>query len=488
MKKINQLFLLLLLITTAACTQQPSNYTGQYPDNVREILVNKCATAGCHNATSYEGAGGLRLDTWDALFSGAANGAVAIPYSAANSSMLYFINTDPTKGPVLTPQMPLNNAPLSATEYNIIQNWIAAGAPDKTGAIPYGTDAQGRQKYYVTQQGCDLIAVVDAATGNIMRYIKVGMIDESIEVPHCVRFTSDGRYAYVSFTKGQYLQKIDVNTDAVVANMFLGTGGWNLFRISPDDKNMVICDFDNGVIQYIDLQTMAIARTFYGDFTNPHGVESNPAFDTFFVTSQYGNVVYQLTFKSPPKSITLDGKEATNSNSSYNPHEIIMAPDHSRYFVTCQNSNEVRVMDAHTNQLIKAIPVGAFPQEFAMAHTQPYLFVSCEEDVTAAYPKFKGTVYVINYNTLEIVTSIQGPFYQIHGIALDEQRNHLIIVSRNLEIAGPAPHHTSECGGRDGYYNIYDMTTFQPVDGRRYESSVDPYSADIRFKGAVSSK
>jgi DNA-binding beta-propeller fold protein YncE len=483
MKRVLRLLLVLLVMTTAACTQKPSDYSGQYPDNVREILVNKCATAGCHNAISNQGAGGLRLDTWNALFSGAANGSVIIPYSVGNSSLLYFINTDANQGPVLEPQMPLNNAPLSASEYAIIKNWIANGSPDKTGAIPYGSDAQGRQKIYLTQQGCDLIAVIDAATGNIMRYIEVGMTP-NIEVPHCVRFTSDGRYAYVSFTKGEYLQKIDVNTDAIVANIYLGVGGWNLFKISPDDKKILVCDFDGGMIKYLDLETQTVQRTFY-DFINPHGVESNPTFDTFFVTSQFGNIVYQITFKALPTVITIDGKEPTNANTSYNPHEIIMSPDHSKYFLTCQNSNEVRVMDAHTNQLLKVIPVGAFPQEFALAHNQPYLFVSCEEDVTAAYPKFRGTVYVINYNTLEVVTSIEGPFYQIHGITVDEQRNQLLIASRNLLTTGPAPHHTSECGGRNGYYNLYDMNTFKSVNGKRYEATVDPYSADVRFKGAA---
>jgi hypothetical protein len=91
-------------------------------------------------------------------------------------------------------------------------------------------------------------------------------------------------------------------------------------------------------------------------------------------------------------------------------------------------------------------------------------------------------VYVIDYRTLEIISRIPGPFYQIHGITVDDRSRSLYIASRNLLGEGPAPHHTSECGGRNGYYNIYNSSTFLPYNGRRYESTVDPYSADIRFK------
>ncbi len=77
---------------------------------------------------------------------------------------------------------------------------------------------------------------------------------------------------------------------------------------------------------------------------------------------------------------------------------------------------------------------------------------------------------------------IYGPFYQIHGIAIDDQNGLIYIASRNLQTSGPAPHHTSVCGGRNGYYSIYDLNTFLPHDSKRYESTVDPYSADVRFK------
>lgn len=483
MKKVLPSFFCIAVLMLTSCTTVPTNYAGQYPDEVRVILERKCATAGCHNDKSYANAANLRLDKWNHLFEGGGTGSVLIPYNTTNSSLLYFINTDSAQGPVLLPQMPLNAPPLSAGEYATIKAWVAAGAPDKVGNVPFAGNPSGRQKVYITQQGCDLIAVIDAATNLIMRYINIGKT-LNIEVPHCVRFSPDGRYAYVSFTQGRYLQKIDASTDEVVGDVLLGNGSWNLFQISPDGKRMLVSDFeDKGMLKLINLEKMEVLDpyTIY-DVVTPHGIASTPGFDTFFVTSQYGNTVYRITLRGGVKRISIDENESGFVNQTRDPHEIMMSPDHSRYFLTCQASNEIRVMDAHTDQLLKVIPVGSFPQEMALSTSKPYIFVTCEEEVTPEFPNFKGCVYVINYKTMELVKRIPGPFYQIHGITVDDKNGKVYVASRNVSVKGPAPHHTSQCAGRNGYYNVYDLNTLQPATNRRFESTVDPYSADVRFK------
>lgn len=466
----------------ASCQQKPTNYVGQYPDDIAEIMVNRCATAGCHNERSNQNAASLRLDKWENLFRGSTSGSVIIPYYSANSSLTYFINTDPNLGPVLAPTMPINGAPLTAAEYQRIKSWIDAGAPDKMGNIPFAQDPSTRQKIYISQQGCDLIAVVDAQSSLIMRYIKVGKA-LGIEVAHCLRFSPDGRYCYVVFTNGLYMQKIDAATDAIIGEVYLGPGSWNILHVSDDGKNILTTDYSNtnAKVKLIDAEKMEVLQV-YEDFVSPHSIASNPTFDTFLITSQFGNTVYRLTRRGAVRRFSIDGNEPNYLNQTYDPHEIIMSPDRSKYFVTCQASNEVRVMDANRHTLLKVIPVGTFPQEFAMSRSKPYLFVTCEEDVTPEFPGFRGSVYVIDYNTLEIVKRIPGPFFQIHGIAVDDRYGKVYIASRNLLTSGPAPHHTSECGGRNGYYSVLDLNTLNLVSARRYESSVDPYSADSRFK------
>lgn len=470
---------------------------GGFPDAVGKIIVAKCATEGCHNAASYMNSAGLRLDSWQHLFEGGNSGAEVIPYSAEFSPLLYFVNTDPKLGIVATPTMPydptgVNANKLSTDEYNTLKDWIVNGAQDRDGNIAFSTDAETRQKIYLTQQGCDLVAVIDVATNLVMRYIKVGTKAGTTESPHCIRTSNDGNYAYVAFLASTGIQKIDTRTDQVVNTTTLGAGSWTLVYVSPDDKMVATTDFSSdGKFLCINTENMTIAPAYTitngGALVSPHAITSNLACDTFYITGQYGNTVYRWSPTAPGPafaSFSVNGNPTVvaTSPSTPDPHEIVMVPDHSRYFVTCEKSNEVRVLDARTNQVLAAIPVGAKPQEIAMLKTKPYALITCTEDEAGVPAGRKGSVYVINQNTYEVIKVIKGDFYQPHGIAVDERSGRIYIASTNFSMDGPAPHHATACSGRAGWYSVYSLNTLEPLNGKRYSTTVMPYSADVRFK------
>ena len=491
---------MVMLLAVTACTHKPYVAPvvpdGNYPAAVAKILVAKCAVSGCHNASSYSNAGGLRLDSWDELFNGGKNGAEVVPFSPAYSPLLYFVNTDSTLGTVARPTMPYSTtampqSPLSKEEYQTLVSWIADGAPDKNGNIAFSTNAANRQKIYITQQGCDLMAVVDAEKHVIMRYIPIGTVSSQIESPHCTRASSDGRYLYTSFLNGRYVQKIDMQSDALVSSVNISSvqpnGAWNILYIAPADTALLVSSWTgDGVLAYVNPLLMSVvpAKTFPG-LVYPHGITSDVLFDTFYVTAQFGNVVYKLSANGMYyKQLSLNGATPATSTDTAgngpNPHEIMMVPDRSRYFVTCQGTNEVVVMDAHADTVIKRIPVGTFPQEMALSTAEPYIFVTCMEDANPN-PGMKGSVYAINYNNYE-THPIYGDFYQPHAITVDDRNGQFYVVSTNANPSGPAPHHATACGGRAGWYSIYNTRTLQPFNGRRYQLSVMPYSAATRFR------
>ncbi len=484
---------ILFVLVISACKHDPfppaggnttdtSKYGG-FPNDIGKIFITRCATAGCHNQASYKGAGGLLLDSWEHLFDGGNNGAALVAYSPEYSSLMYFINTDPSLGPTAIPTMPNNGMALTKDEYLMVRDWVAKGCPDRNGNIPFAGNANTRQKVYMTQQGCDLVAVIDAEKQVVMRYIKVGSMPGAIESSHGVRLSHDGKYAYVCFAAGGVLQKIDTETDTVVASANVGIGGWNAFAISSDDKKIALTDLTSGKLVQINTETMQTEAPF--PLKALHGIAANKAFDTLYIASQYGNVVYKF-YDGDYKEISIDGKPTSFlPTGTPNPHEILMAPDDNRYFVTCQRTaseiGELRVMDAHADTLIKSIPLGYFPQEMSLSKNQPYLFVTCTEDNSLAGAAWKGSVYVININTLEIVKRIDDQFYQPHGLCVDDRNNVLYVASRNVSTNGPAPHHTSSCGGRNGYYMTFDLNTFAKLP-RRFEVTPDPYSCEVRFK------
>ena len=480
MKKYIAISLLLaaLVYTVISCKPSSSNNVltadGNYPPEIAKIIMNKCAISGCHNAASYLNSDSLLLDSWEHLFQGSGHGSVVIPYNTLYSVLLYRTNTDPTLGLTIVPSMPFSadgkTPPLTKTEYLTLSNWIAKGAPDKYGNIPFASDADTRQKLYLTEQGCDLVSVIDAKSMLVMRYIPVGMDPSRTESPHSITVSSDGMSVYVCFYASDYIQKIDTRTDTVVASIKIGSflpggggGSWGIISTSPAADTAVY------VTNYQDVPSGAIdimrANPFQDEFhfSNSalkfaHGLGSNYNFDTLFITAEYGNCIYKFARKAldtfpqqdPVKKISIDRNPITevHNTTTPDPHEIEMSPDYSKYFVTCQNTNEVRVMDAYADTLIAVIPVGIFPQECAMSNKPetPYLFVACMLDVST-HPGATGSVYVINYNTLQVVSVIYGDFARPHDVAVDDRDGLIFIPSQNSDPSGPPPHHATACGG-----------------------------------------
>ena len=189
----------ILLIILISCKKDPSLPTANnYPDEVGKIISNKCATSGCHNEASYKAAGNLNLTDFNTLFKGSSTGSPVIPYRSDFSSLCYFINTYTEYGPINNPTMPLNGNVLSKQEVKTIKDWIDNGAPDKNGNIMW-SDNPNRKKYYVLNQGCDVVTVFDASTQLPMRYITVGNKINTPESPHMIRVSPDGKYWYVVF-------------------------------------------------------------------------------------------------------------------------------------------------------------------------------------------------------------------------------------------------------------------------------------------------
>jgi YVTN family beta-propeller protein len=471
MLKIHARFFLflLLLFFIAACKKwiDPPLPESTYPEAVEKILVNKCTSAGCHNQKDYLDADELNLSTWSSLFEGAEKGAVVVPYSTEQSPLLQYINTYADIGLSSEPAMPLNGTPLTREEVLTIKNWIQEGCPNKNKEGPFPNYAS-RKKIYISNQGCDLVSVIDAETHLVMRYIKVGHEANITELPHNIQSSSDGKYWYVCFVNGTYFQKYDADTDELVKEVNIGTGSWNVIKLSNNNEKAYLSDFSTkGKLVTINLNTMTVQSVISGAgiLSNPHGIATSPSADTIYITAQFGNMVYRLIpATSSLEKISLQKNQApVTTPQLLDPHQIKMSEHGKYYFVTCQASNEVRVMDAKMDTLVKIISVGKYPLEMAVAKNKNLLFVTCQEDPDPINSVYKGSVYAINMNTFLVEHVIYQNFYQPHGITVDDTRNLLYVASRNADPNGPAPHHISTCGGRNGYYTIIDLNTYEVI-------------------------
>lgn len=455
----------------------------RYPPEVGKILLNKCATAGCHNAASYQvSGGGLLLDSWDHLFSGGNTGAAVVAYSPENSPLLYFTNSYPDLGPLpdASMKMPFNGAPLTREECLTLRDWVRNGAPDRDGNIPFATNAATRQKIYLAHQGCDYITVIDAERNVIMRCVPTGK-EVTIEVAYSLSTSPDG-FAYVSFWASQYVMKVDTRTDTSAGGINIGNPNSHMLHVLPTSNELLLTNaFSNSLLRIDPLSGQVLQQYGNGTMSAPHGVAGGTS-GNFYVAERYGNTICKISPGGAVQKISIDGNPPSTAASGPNPYSLVMAPDDSRYFIACTGTHEIRVMDAHSDTLIATIPVGTNPQGLALSRSKPYLFVTCEDD-SASLPRFRGSVYIIDRNTYQVVRKIDDRYYMPHALAVDDVNGKLFVFSRNIDPDGPTPHHqSSACSGRNGYYSVYDFNALQPVNNKRYEVTVDPFAADARFR------
>lgn len=445
-----------------------------YPDEVGQIILNKCATAGCHNTQSKDAASGLDLSSWQTAFNGNNSGAVIIPYAPEHSTILNFTNTDSSQGIVQVPTMPINGTPLTTAEYQTLRTWIANGAPDKNGKVFF---ANATSKYYISNQGCDLVAICDPERQVIARYIKVGISEGNIELPHTIKLAPDSKHWYAVFYAGNVFQKFRTSDDSLVGTANITVGGWSSLVITDDSKTAFISDLINHAIVQINLDNMQQVGPFYNIYQNAHGLAINPITGWLYVTNQYSNYINRalLSDLTSPECIPLFPGAPCADINSYNPHEILFTPDSSRYFLTCDFSNEIRVLSSHNDSLLATIAVGSQPKEMSISNRHPYLFVTCGETLNYNIA-YRGSVSVINYQTNQLVKEIKEAFFQPHGIAVNDDKDVVYVSSRNADPNGPAPHHVSQCGGRNGFLSIIKMNTLTVDPNYKNELSVDPYS------------
>lgn len=479
--RFKRIFLFFPLVLIITCTKDIGVQDSGYPPEISRIIVNKCATSGCHTYESKEAAAGLALETWEQMFEGGRNGAACIPYSHAYSTLFLFTNTYPDLGVTNSPTMPYNQAPLSREEVIMLMNWIDAGAPNSEGKVAFSGNSY-RKKVYVTNQGCDVVTVFDAATQLQMRYIPVGAMS-SIESPHMVKVAPDGKHWYVIFNDtASHVQKFRTSDDVKVGELDITIGSWSTFSISNDSKSGFAIDWNpDGRIAHIDLDNMTLSGgSPWSGFWDAHGSALNAKGDTLLVTARFGNYIHKVPVNDPSAfvEVALNPPAFPSPTSLLDPHQIAFSPDSLSYYVTCAKSNEVRVMRASDDALLAVIPTGQFPQEMSFSKTTPYLFVTCEKEFTAP-DTTGGSVDVINYMTNTWVKRLTLNMSEPNGVAVDDAHGLVYVANRNRNL-GVHPHHKNACGGNNGYVSFIDLYMLEVIPDKKIEVATDPYSIAVR--------
>lgn len=491
MCRLQKIELLLVIPFLFSCQreQEVPQFDG-YPTEVGKILVTRCAISGCHNETSKQAAGGLSLESWSSLLEGASNrNPAVVPYWVDQSTIFLFSNQYEDLGLSVPPLMPFGREPLTRAEVETLYEWISNGAPNKDGLLPFH-DHGLKSKYYVLNDGCDLVSIFDLETNTLIRYVDIGVgYNKPVENILC---SPDGAHWFILGHNG-LLKKYSCVTDSELASLQLADGFWRGMQIAPDGKTAALTNwvgntgYGGGIIALVDLPTMTVVKEFNNPVDSiyfPQGVAFHPTDSVLLVSANTSNFYYRIDFTnltSPVISRLLinPGDNEQFTGSAYRPSVIKYVPSGSQYVILCEKSNEMRLYDSTSDTLISVTSVGSFPADIEFSIASNKAVISCMEDVSQGK---KGLLYIVDMLNWQVDVVI-NPGYQPKGLAFDPDANEVIVVNRNADPTGAdAPHHYTGCEGNNGYVTRYNLLTGQMNTHYKVEVSVDPYDVAIRFK------
>jgi YVTN family beta-propeller protein len=440
---------LALLALAAGCTDKPTEPESfgnerPAPSQVQRIFNLNCTTSNCHG-TSNPGAG-LSLVTWDRLLLGSRYGEDVIAFRPEESHLIDHLTGD------ATPRMPLSRDPLPAADIELIRQWIANGAPNDLGDIPF---ANTRRKIYVTNQGDDQLSVIDADQLVVIRIIDVGVLP-GVDSPHNVFVDRQNEYFYVSLINSARVLKFDVESDELLATAVVGQSPANPVT-SPDGKTLYVTNWNpnNATLHVLYAETMT--EQYFLTFppplgTLPHGLTVTADGSTLYTTHEGSGMVFRIELGETAQEAILTPISLGDPALALRPLQVLLDQDERHLFVTCNGSGEVRVIDLATDELLRVIPITGKPWLLDMTDDGEHIYVG-------NWGKDGVDVIDTDALTFETMTNATagGQFFaRPHGVAITDR--YAFVSNENTN--GQIPqHHPTQGGGDDGAVTVIDLQT-----------------------------
>ena len=467
---------------------RPYDYTAiseiTYTEHIQPIFTSSCAVHGCH--VGYEDVapdkhprilktahgGQFSLRSWDELFQGSTDGAVAIPFKSSKSDLVLHANSDTLIAPVSDPHMPLPGFNLPSAQIATLIQWIDDGAKDDFGEIPYSVTPLG--KMLVACSSEDLIAVIDVQTNLLIRYINVGSSADPTApfgTPHHVKVDPTGQHFYATLINSQQLWKFSSTTYELEGTVGIPFQPADL-TFSPTGDTAYVTSFTSnpGLVTLVDTRTMRALGSIYPPFSSlPHGIViSHDASKLFVTNAGSGNVAMINTADNSASLIALD--TLGNPFSSVSPYLVDLTPDDRYLFVTdyAQGGENVYIIDLVSDPTKPSyvIPIGGRSVHVAVTPDGQSAFVC---NLTT------NSVHVISIPDFS-VTTIANVGKQPHGVLFTPDGTKAYVTTENILDPDP-PHHPSSSSVGVSYVYVIDVASLQILQ----EIEIGAFGAGIAF-------
>ena len=477
------------LLLAISCKHDPFTTKGSdYPAQVAQIVESSCALSGCHvgeNAPE-----DLDLSSWSKAFEGSDFGAVIIPQAPNWSHLFQHLNTYEELGAMAEPRMPPNGDFLSQEEVVTIREWISEGAKSAEGRGRWDLQAtRSTGKLFNLCAGSDLIAVSDLESNLLMRFIEVGEIPDLEESPHYIALSPQKDFLYITLLQGNRVEKFRTDTYEKVGSVEVGESP-ALIEVDPSGRYIIISHWNatsnSPKLSLLDAQSLQVVDQLIGSrelLSFGHGMAASSDFSLLYIVANEGNYYakYEISdqgFREIDKFlIDPENSPFAQATTAYRPYHCLLSPDESKFYVSCSETNEIRVFDTSTDTLLAQIPTGDFPRLMTFDEVDQRIFVACaKEENPAEQGSMRGCVSVIDANSQTFLQNIYRLGHRPHGIGVSQDRRLLFVSSENNGRGSEdPPHHFVEgIGGTPGKYNVVDLNTLQLLPDKETELAVFP--------------
>jgi len=435
-----------------------------FSDHIQPIFTSGCAVTGCHavpidsltfNAFAAPAASSMSLSRWEDIFRGGEHGSVVVPYRGNKSHLVYHLNTDTLLAPVSEPHMPLPGLNLPSDQLTTLIRWIDQGAPNDYGAIAFATFPEG--EVLATNQAEDVVAIIDIRTGLVARYVQAGLPRVTAglapQAPHNITVDPAHGLYYVNLVSVGKVLKYRMSDNALLGELSGILSPTQVALTTTGDTGFV-AQFNSQAhaIRMFDARTMELfPQTFsHPQLNKPHGVELTPDGKQLYITGNLSDNVIVLDLASGAMDpIWLDPANPA-VGTTFQPYQTAMTRDNKYAYVSCQLTNEVRVIDRDSMKVVKSIPVGTFPLILAVTPDDRFVYVANRNS---------GSVSVIRTSDNTVATTITGVGPQPHGVAIDAMGRYAYVTCENLSGGGPPPHHPTSGSKAPGYVVVIEIAT-----------------------------
>ena len=188
---------------------------------------------------------------------------------------------------------------------------------------------------------------------------------------------------------------------------------------------------------------------------------------TVFAAMAVALIPFALWMNRP---VTAVHASAGYDDNYASPLELLLSPDGARLYVLCQQSEEVRVLDASSYAVIKNIAVGRVPRGFSLSPDGARLFVANAWD---------DTLSVIDTAKLEVI-AVWPVGAEPSSVVEDRAARHLFVANRITNDIAVLNAETGEdekrlLGGRGASY-----LTLSPDGSRIYGTHIYPNPSPLR--------